>query len=194
MNVVRYKLGGEQVTMDSNRKISVGKKKYESVASVKEDPSMEGVVGFQILDKNGNIVREDKHNLILNAARGRLARMLTGEILSGFKITKLHVGDMGTDPTDHRVPLPVDRNAIALIRKRAEYDVENASISATNSNMATFEFYIPFEDLNGLDLNEFLLEATMNDSGTMFPFSIGNRAAIPKDSSIAVRIFWSIRF
>lgn len=192
--VTRYRLGGEQIVINSPKKVSDRDKKYVQVAKVTENTHVTGDVTFQIEKKDGTIVSADKSNLVLNISRNYLARMLRGEILSGFKVSKMHVGTQGTDPLDSRIPLPVDRAAVALNHKEAEYSVISAESDPTQVGLCSFEFYIPFEELNGMDLSEYLLEVTMNDDGSTFPFSIVHKSAIPKDSSIAIRVFWRIRF
>lgn len=196
--VTRYKHKGNNIVQVNamagtikvpNKTVSTGKTERKVKKSDKK--TIVGKVDIEAVNKEGEVVWTKTDNLVLENTRIKYAMMVTGEILSGWKIVQLYVGDQGHNPINKQVPNIVDPQDVALRHKTAEYDkLEHERTDST----ATFVFKIPFEDLNGTDLSEWLLVAEMNDTKEKFPFSITNTGAIAKHQGIALNVYWKLLF
>lgn len=145
----------------------------------RDDASLRGRLRINVFKLiNGQKVWADSfddHNLITLSGKQLITFLLAGEP-GNHKITKIGVGEDGTDPQNSDVSL---LNAYVKL-------IDSYNFLA--DNIVQFNFSMDTGDANGLQIAEFGL---FSDDGQLFARKI-RLPAIPKDSDIIIEGDWTI--
>ena len=136
---------------------------------------LRGRVHLEVRHSGRLVIKEDDHNLIVEAGRAKLAKLLGGGYTG--RITHVGVGT-GQDPAE---PGDTGLSDAVLV------PVGNAEYEATS---VRFPFEFGTEDANGLLIREFGL---FFGDGSMFSRRV-RKSIIGKESDIKITGFWEIYF
>ncbi|ABO49756.1 hypothetical protein Dred_1222 [Desulforamulus reducens MI-1] len=145
----------------------------------KENESVKGRLDLKIRRK-GVLVEEWGENLVVDAGRDGLAKLLGGQ--TGYSITKIALGSRGEDPA----PGDTLVNAFTDVFKKAI-----SSVSYPASGQVQFSFIITEADANGLSIRQFGLVCS-ND--VLFAHRTRDGKTIDKDDDISIEGTWTIYF
>lgn len=139
-------------------------------------PRMKGVLKIVVTDKNGNVVIDEDHNLIVSTGLQSAAKAIGGD--ANFVASKVAVGEDNTPPDVS--------DAMPLLNQFVK-SVSTTTYPETNS--VQFDFIIESTEANGTSITEFGL-VTANDT------LIARRvvSTIQKTSDFNIQGYWKLTF
>ncbi len=148
------------------------------VALLEHVPAIKGAL--EIVVKRGGVVvlHDTDDNLILNAARSNMAKLLAGQ---GENLSITHIG-VGTNGD---APSPDD------VRLTDEFVKPITSFSFPTSTSVRFDFVVQEHEANGLAIREFGLRA---QDGSYFARRTRNGKVIEKEDDMEIYGYWTIMF
>jgi len=132
-----------------------------------------------VIKRNGKIINEEMHNLILDKAEDITAGLLAGD--SSFEINSVIVGDDNTAITSTATTVLAGHTFTTT-------DVTKS----VSGNVATFVFKLSTSEFNGYDIWQFGLST---GSGVLFSAVSRNPSKtypIEKDSEVSIEGTWKI--
>ena len=149
------------------------------VLNFKEQAPVRGVLRLRI-KRRGKIVEDwEDQNLVVDAGRGIMARLIGGE--TGLGVNRVGFGTSGTDPA----PGDTMVNIVNAFLK---------PVAATSHPVITqtqFDFALLESEANGLSIKQFALVCA---DGTLFAHRTRGGKTIDKDSDLSIEGQWTIFF
>jgi len=154
-----------------------------------KDKELKGSLHFQILDKDGNVIRaEAVHNLIVSQGRNNLARLLGGQ--TGMHVTQFGLGTGSTAAASADTGL-TDTLKFDLIETRIGTGLEAEDGSTFDDPKAIqFFFRVGLEEAVGMNIFEYGLFCA---DETLFS-RIVRPSVMIKSNLEQIRGFWQIQF
>ncbi len=146
-------------------------------ANVSDELLMRGIVSFQIIDTNDQVLEEyTGENLIVNSGRSGLARLISGDS-SNREVDRIGFGTNGTDPDSG------DTSLTDAFEKSID------GVSYPDPQSVKFDFELGYTEANGKNIQEFGLLCANNDL-----FSRKTRSVIVKTDDFKIVGSWTIIF
>lgn len=144
-----------------------------------EQAPVRGILRLRIKRK-GKIVEDwEDRNLVVDAGRGIMARLIGGE--TGLGVNRVAFGTSGTDPA----PGDTMANIVNAFMKPV------AAISHPLPTQTRFDFVLLESEANGLAIRQFALVCA---NGTLFAHRTRGGKTIDKDNDIEISGQWTVYF
>ena len=140
-------------------------------------PQCEGILHLSVYQSGKLRENIAEHNMIMDAGRGRMAELLSGEQ------TGKHIGYLGVG-TGAVAPMVTDKD---LTNRQL---IPITSVDFPTARTARFHFVIATTDANGMAIHEFGLFCVDN---LMFSRRVRDKI-IDKAADIEITGYWDIRF
>jgi hypothetical protein len=148
------------------------------MVQIKDRQGYRGSFNLQVYDADGKLIRDyRKHNLIVDSAKGVMARLVGGDF-DGYAITDIACGDSdaAADVTDTDITNAFVKQVIG--------------ISFPEPDQVQFDWHLASEEYNGKTIKELGL---LTENGTLFARIVLD-APIPKTSQFSMDVQWVIEF